>query len=218
MRLLLVEDDEMLGDGLKVGLKQQGYTVEWLRDGESAERALNHNTFDIVILDLGLPRLSGLDVLKSIRKRGIATPVLVLTARDAVHDRVNGLDSGADDYMIKPFDLDELHARLRALHRRQSQQTEPELKHGAIVLNPASHQVSKQGRLVKLSKSEFMLLHYLLSRVGNVIPRSRLEEMLYGWEGEIESNALEVFIHHLRKKLGQKLIRTIRGIGYVIEK
>lgn len=218
MRLLLVEDDELLGDGLKVGLKQEGYTVEWLKDGLNAERALQHNTFDIIILDLGLPKLSGLQILKKLREQGVTTPVLILTARDAIHDRVEGLDNGADDYMVKPFDLDELNARLRALQRRHSQQPEPELKQGGIILNPATHQVTRNGKPVKLSKSEYVLLHYLLSRIGHVIPKSHLEEMLYGWEGDVESNALEVFIHHLRKKLGQKLIRTIRGIGYVIEK
>jgi len=218
MRLLLAEDDEILGDGLKVGLKQEGYTVEWLTDGHSAEQALLHNTFDVAILDIGLPRQSGFEVLKNIRKAGIQTPVLILTARDAIHDRVTGLDSGADDYLVKPFDLDELNARLRVLLRRQSQQAEPDLKHGNIILNPASHQVTLKGNPVKLSLSEFRLLHYLLSQTGKVIPRGRLEEMLYGWEGNVESNSLEVFIHHLRKKFGQDLIRTIRGIGYMIEK
>jgi two-component system response regulator QseB len=218
MRLLLVEDDEMLGDALKAGLKQEGYTVEWLSDGQSALVALRHNEFDVVILDLGLPVLSGLEVLKNMRKHGDQTPVLILTARDSVQDRVTGLDSGGDDYLVKPFDLDELNARLRVLIRRQSKQAAPELKHGDIVLNPATHQVTRNGNPVSLSKSEFQLLHYLLTNIGQVVTRNRLEETLYGWEGDIGSNSLEVFIHHLRKKLGQDLIRTIRGIGYMIEK
>lgn len=218
MRLLLVEDDELLGDGLRIGLKQSGYTVEWLKDGVSAEQALQQEHFDLVVLDLGLPRQSGLEVLKNLRKSGNTVPVLILTARDSVEDRVQGLDFGGDDYLVKPFDLDELCARLRALQRRYSGRAEPQIQHGDLIVNPAAHKVSLAGKEIKLSTSEFALLQYLLDNKGRVIPRARLEEMLYGWQGEVESNALEVFIHHLRKKLGRQLIRTVRGVGYVIEK
>lgn len=218
MRLLLVEDDELLGDGLRIGLKQAGYTVEWLKDGATADQALQQEQFDLVVLDLGLPRQSGLEVLKNLRKSGNAVPVLILTARDLVEDRVQGLDCGGDDYLVKPFDLDELCARLRALQRRSSGRVEPLLQHGELIVDPAAHKVYLAGNEINLSTSEFALLHYLLDNKGRVIPRSRLEEMLYGWEGEVESNALEVFIHHLRKKLGRDLIRTVRGVGYVIEK
>jgi two-component system response regulator QseB len=218
MRLLLVEDDELLGDGLRIGLKQAGYTVEWLKDGATADQALQQEQFDLVVLDLGLPRQSGLEVLKNLRKSGNAVPVLILTARDSVEDRVQGLDCGGDDYLVKPFDLDELYARLRALQRRSSGRVEPLIEYGELIVDPAAHKVSLAGNEINLSNSEFALLHYLLDNKGRVIPRSRLEEMLYGWEGEVESNALEVFIHHLRKKLGRDLIRTVRGVGYVIEK
>ena len=218
MRLLLVEDDELLGDGLRVGLKQAGYTVEWLKDGVSADQALQQEQFDLVVLDLGLPRQSGLAVLKNLRKSANALPVLILTARDSIENRVQGLDSGGDDYLVKPFDLDELCARLRALQRRHSGRAEPQLQHGELIVDPAAHKVSLAGNEINLSTSEFALLEYLLDNKGRVIPRGRMEEMLYGWEGEVESNALEVFIHHLRKKLGRDLIRTVRGVGYVIEK
>ncbi|MDX1824517.1 MAG: response regulator [Thiohalomonadales bacterium] len=218
MRLLLVEDDELLGDGLRIGLKQSGYTVEWLKDGIAADQALQQEQFDLVVLDLGLPRQSGLEVLKNLRKSGNSVPVLILTARDAVKDRVEGLDCGGDDYLVKPFDLDELCARLRALQRRRSGRVEPQIQHGDLLVDPAAHKVSLAGNEINLSTSEFALLHYLLDNRGRVIPRTRLEEMLYGWQSEVESNALEVFIHHLRKKLGRDLIRTVRGVGYVIEK
>jgi two-component system response regulator QseB len=218
MRLLLVEDDELLGDGLRIGLKQSGYTVEWLKDGIAADQALQQEQFDLVVLDLGLPRQSGLEVLKNLRKSGNSVPVLILTARDAVEDRVEGLDCGGDDYLVKPFDLDELCARLRALQRRRSGRVEPQIQHGDLLVDPAAHKVSLAGNEINLSTSEFALLHYLLDNRGRVIPRTRLEEMLYGWQSEVESNALEVFIHHLRKKLGRDLIRTVRGVGYVIEK
>ncbi|MGW8228851.1 MAG: response regulator [Gammaproteobacteria bacterium] len=218
MRLLLVEDDELLGDGLRIGLKQSGYTIEWLKDGVSAEQALQQEHFDLVVLDLGLPRLSGLEVLKNLRKSGNTVPVLILTAQDSVEDRVQGLDFGGDDYLVKPFDLDELCARLRALQRRYSGRAEPLIQHGDLIVNPAAHKVSLADKEINLSTSEFALLQYLLENKGRVIPRARLEEMLYGWQGEVESNALEVFIHHLRKKLGRDLIRTVRGVGYVIEK
>ncbi|MEJ2141411.1 MAG: response regulator [Gammaproteobacteria bacterium] len=218
MRLLLVEDDELLGDGLKAGLSMSGYTVEWLKDGHSADSALKSNPFDLVVLDIGLPDHSGLEVLKKLRKRNDDVPVLILTARDTVEDRITGLDSGADDYLVKPFDLDELCARLRAIQRRHSGHSSPVLVHGELTLDPAAHSVKFRDEPLKVSAHEFTLLHYLLSNAGRVIPRSRLEEILYGWNSSIESNSLEVFIHNLRKKIGKDFIRTIRGIGYMIDK
>lgn len=217
MRLLLVEDDQLLGKGLKSGLGQAGYRVEWLQDGELAMQALQNESFDLVVLDWMLPGKSGMDILSNARKNGVRTPILLLTARDAVNDRIHGLDQGADDYLTKPFDLDELCARLRALSRRKSGRAEPVLKYNDITLDPAAHRVTKGDDVVNLSGSEFALLHYLLTNSGRVISRTRLEETLYGWDGEIESNSLEVFIHHIRKKLGSDLIRTIRGVGYMIE-
>lgn len=217
MRVLLVEDDELLGDGLCAGLKQTGYTVDWVKDGQSAENALMDNDFDLVVLDINLPKLSGLEVLRNIRRRGDSIPVLILTARDAVPDRVEGLDSGADDYLVKPVDLDELCARLRVLQRRSAGRSDPIIQHGDVTLDPAAHRVTLHNEPVNLSMREFVLLQHLLENVGRVIPRARLEQKLYGWEGEVESNSLEVFIHHLRKKLGSDLIRTVRGVGYMIE-
>ncbi|NOZ51932.1 MAG: response regulator transcription factor [Gammaproteobacteria bacterium] len=217
MRVLLVEDDGLLGDGLRVGLKQAGYTVDWVMDGQSAESGLINNEFDLVVLDINLPRMSGLEVLSNLRKRGDATPVLLLTARDSIPDRVLGLDSGADDYLVKPVDLDELCARLRVLKRRFTGRSEPVIHHGELTLDPAAHRVTVANVPVNLSLREFVLLHHLLENIGRVIPRARLEQKLYGWEGEVESNSLEVFIHHLRKKLGSELIRTVRGVGYMIE-
>ena len=217
MRVLLVEDDELLGDGLRAGLKQAGYTVDWVIDGQSAESALTDNEFDLVVLDINLPKMSGLEVLRNIRKRGEHTPVLLLTARDSVPDRVEGLDSGADDYLVKPVDLDELCARLRVLQRRSAGRSDPVIQHGDITLDPAAHRVTVNNQPISLSMREFILLQHLLENVGRVIPRARLEQKLYGWEGEVESNSLEVFIHHLRKKFGSDLIRTVRGVGYMIE-
>lgn len=218
MRLLLVEDDHLLGDGISAGLKQDGYTVDWVQDGEAADHALQHEHFDIVVLDINLPRLSGIEVLKRLRDRRSSVPVLLLTAHDAVSDRIQGLDSGADDYLTKPFDLDELNARLRALLRRSSGRATPLLVSGAIVLDPAARQVTLDGQEVELSQREFALLQVLMENLGRVLPRSRLEESLYGWSTEVESNALEVHIHYLRKKLGSRLIRTVRGVGYMMEK
>lgn len=217
MRLLLAEDDDLLGDGLKTGLKQEGYTVDWVKDGQSAENAVLDNEFDLVVLDLGLPKKTGLEVLKQIRSSGRHMPVLILTAKDSVKDRVTGLDSGADDYLVKPFDLEELCARLRVLQRRKSGRAAPVIEHGEVCLDPAAHKVFLRGEPVNLSMREFALLQHLLENVGRVIPRARLEEKLYGWDAEVESNSLEVFIHHLRKKLGTELIRTVRGVGYIIE-
>jgi DNA-binding response OmpR family regulator len=217
MRVLLAEDDDLLGDGLKTGLKQEGYTVDWVKDGQSAENALLDNEFDLVVLDLGLPKKAGLDVLKQIRSSGKHLPVLILTARDSVQDRVTGLDSGADDYLVKPFDLEELCARLRVLQRRTGGRSAPLIVHGTISLDPAAHKVLLDGEPINLSMREFVLLQHLMENIGRVIPRARLEEKLYGWDAEVESNSLEVFIHHLRKKLGTDFIRTVRGVGYMIE-
>lgn len=218
MRILLVEDDEALGDGVRVGLAQERFTVDWVKDGKEALAALEAEEYGMMILDLGLPRLSGIDLLKLIRGRGMDLPVIILTARDTVADKISGLDCGADDYVIKPFDLDELAARIRALTRRKMGRAEPLLAHDNIVLDPAAHKVTLDGEEVALSPREFAVLRELLENAGVVLSRDRLEQSLYGWNEEVESNALEVHIHHLRRKLGAKLIKTIRGVGYVIQK
>jgi two-component system response regulator QseB len=216
MRILLVEDDRMLGSGLQVGLRQQGWAVDWVRDGELAEEALRGEPYDLVLLDLGLPKKGGLEVLAGVRRRRNAVPVLILTAQDAVGDRVAGLDAGADDYLVKPFDLDELAARIRALHRRSGGRAEPRLGVGGLALDPAAHEVTLDGAPVALSAREFALLQALLERPGRPLSRTQLEERLYGWGEEVESNAVEVHVHALRKKLGAHWIRTLRGVGYVI--
>jgi DNA-binding response OmpR family regulator len=215
MRILLVEDDRMLGDGLQAGLAQAGYAVDWLRDGEAAVAALSTESFAAVVLDLGLPKRDGLSVLKWLRGRHDATPVLILTARDQLEDRVRGLDLGADDYVLKPFDLDEIAARLRALVRRAHGHPEPLLTLGEIELNPAARTVTRSGQAVELTPREFELLHLLLQNNGHVLTRRTLEEQLYTWNEAVDSNALEVHIHHLRRKLGNDLIRTVRGVGYM---
>lgn len=218
MRILLVEDDLQLGDGLTVGLRQSGFAVDWVRDGEMADLALSTETFDLLVLDLGLPKLSGMEVLKRLRGRNQMLPVLILTARDATGDKVLGLDAGADDYLVKPIDLDELAARIRALTRRTAGRAAPLLTHGDLALDPAAHTVTLAGQIVELSSREFSLLQMLLENTGRVLSRSQLEQSVYGWHDEPESNALEVHIHHLRKKLGSHLIRTLRGVGYTIAK
>jgi two-component system OmpR family response regulator/two-component system response regulator QseB len=215
MRILLVEDDRLLGDGLQAGLTQAGYAVDWLRDGDAAVAALSAESFAAVVLDLGLPKRDGLSVLKWLRERRDATPVLILTARDQLEDRVRGLDLGADDYVLKPFDLDEIAARLRALVRRAHGRPEPVLALGEIELNPAARTVTRGGEPVELTPREFDLLHLLLENSGRVLTRRSLEEQLYTWQDAVDSNALEVHIHHLRKKLGNELIRTVRGVGYM---
>ena len=218
MRLLLVEDDPALGEGIRVALKPEGYTVDWVQDGRSALHALTHERFDLAILDLGLPDMDGLDVLRRLRERQQAVPVLVLTARDATSDRIQGLDAGDDDYLIKPFEVGELTARLRALLRRSFGRPQPVLEHGGVRLDPVSQDVSCRGEVVTLQRKEFLLLHQLMSQPGRVLTRDRLEEVLYGWsESAAESNALEVHIHHLRRKLYPELIRTVRGVGYRID-
>lgn len=215
MRILLVEDDALLGDGLKAGLSQSGFAVDWLRDGEAAVAALATERFAAVVLDLGLPRRDGLSVLQWLRGRGDATPVLVLTARDQLEDKVRGLDLGADDYVLKPFDLDEVAARLRALMRRAHGKSAPLLKLGDIELDPAARTVTQRGQPVDLTGREFDLLHVLLQSSGHVLTRRTLEEQLYTWDEGVGSNALEVHVHHLRRKLGNDVIRTVRGVGYM---
>jgi two-component system response regulator QseB len=217
MRLLLVEDDAMLGESVRRGLRQQGHAVDWVRDGEASELALA-GAYDAVLLDLGLPGKGGLEVLRDLRRRGERVPVLIVTAEDAVPERVAGLDAGADDYLVKPFDLAELAARLRALQRRGSGRAEPVLEVGALRLDPAAHEVSLGGVPVTLSPREFALLHALLEHPGRPLSRARLEERLYGWDEQVESNAVEVHVHALRRKLGPDWIKTLRGVGYVVPK
>jgi two-component system response regulator QseB len=218
MRLLLVEDDTMIGDSVRQGLRQDGFAVDWVQDGEAAELALRTTEYALILLDLGLPQKSGLEVLRTLRRTGNPIPVLILTARDAVADRVRGLDDGADDYLVKPFALDELAARIRALLRRHSGRADPLVTYGDLILNPATHQVTWRGQEVALSGHEFAVLQALLERPGAVLSRVQLEERLYGWEEEVASNAVEVHIHHLRHKLDPALIRTIRGVGYMVPK
>ena len=217
MRILLVEDDRMLGDGAQAGLGAAGFVVDWVRDGEAALAALAGEGFAAVLLDLGLPRRDGLSVLASLRGAGNAVPVMILTARDQISDKVRGLDLGADDYMVKPFDLDELAARLRALVRRASGRADACLRHGELVIDPAARTVTLRGEAVSLTSREFDLLRVLLDAAGRVLTRRVLEEQLYAWGDAVESNALEVHIHHLRRKLGSELIRTVRGVGYLID-
>lgn len=218
MRLLLVEDDNLLGDGVRAGLQQSGFVVDWVKDGQAAKLALQAESYALVVLDLGLPRLSGTELLKWLRASGNVTPVLILTARDTVADRVGGLDAGADDYLIKPFDLDELAARIRALLRRAGGRAAPLIVHGRLEIDPASRQVTLEGRPVELSAREYAILLVLLESAGRALSREQLEQSLYGWGDEVESNTVEVHIHHLRRKLGAELIRTIRGVGYLVDK
>ena len=216
MRILLSEDDALLGDGLRAGLRQQGFQVDWVRDGNAAERELTSGGYAAAVLDLGLPLRDGMDVLAQVRERGITTPVLVLTARDALPDRIRGLDLGADDYVIKPVDLGELAARLRALVRRAHGQPQERLQHRGIVLDPATREVTLDGAPVTLAQREFDLLHELMLCGGRVLSREQIEQRLYGWGQEVDSNAVEVHIHHLRRKLRPELIQTVRGIGYAL--
>lgn len=216
MRVLVVEDDALLGDAIQAGLKQSGYAVDWLRDGVAADQALSTEPYAALVLDWGLPRLSGIEVLRRLRERKADIPVILLTARDTVSDRIQGLDSGADDYLVKPFDMGELTARLRALVRRASGSTTPSLIAGEAELDPAGHEVTYQGKPVELSAKEFAVLHALMLSRGKVLSRAQLEEKLYAWGEEVESNAVEVYIHHLRRKLSPTLVETIRGVGYLI--
>lgn len=216
MRILLAEDDPLLGDGLRAGLRQMGFLVDWVRDGEAAERELRAQPYAAAVLDLGLPLKDGMDVLASVRAQGLSLPVLILTARDAVPDRVRGLNIGADDYVIKPADLHELAARLRALVRRAHGQPKGCLQVQDVVIDAAARSVTQSGVPVPLSTREFDLLHTLMLNAGRVMSREQLEQHLYSWGQEVESNAVEVHIHHLRKKLGSALIQTVRGVGYML--
>jgi len=216
LRLLLAEDDSMVGAALRKGLQQEGHTVDWVRDGGEAEAALRTTRYDLLILDLGLPRKDGLKVLADLRQKGAPLPVIIVTARDQVDDRIRGLDLGADDYLVKPFDLDELSARIRAVSRRYAGRAQPLLTHGAVTLDPAAHVVTRDAQPVPLSAREFAILQALIERPQAVLSRTQLEERLYGWEEEIASNAVEVHIHHLRRKLGDRFIQTVRGLGYTL--
>lgn len=219
MRVLLAEDDQSLGQGLSDGLENLGFYVDWLQDGLSIEQAImNDDGIDTLILDLGLPKKDGIDVLKSIRAAGKTLPILILTARDAVEQRISGLDLGADDYMLKPFDLHELAARLRAIVRRKSGYAQALLTHGHLKVNLSEHSVHMDDQPIILSNIEFAILEHLLSHVGQVVSKQRIESLLYGWSDGVESNAVEVHIHHLRKKLGKELIKTLRGLGYIVPK
>jgi two-component system, OmpR family, response regulator len=216
MRILLVEDDAMIGEAVLDALRAEHYAVDWVRDGAMADTALRTESYDLVLLDLGLPRRDGLDVLRSLRSRGAHVPVLVATARDAVGDRIAGLDAGADDYVVKPYDTDELLARIRALIRRSAGRGEPVFSHKGVALNPATREATVNGEPVSLSAREWAVLEPMIARPGVVFSRGQLEEKLYGWKDEISSNAVEVYVHGLRKKLGSELIQTVRGLGYLV--
>lgn len=216
MRLLLVEDDAMIGEAVLDLLRAENYAVDWVRDGEMADTATLAQAYDLILLDLGLPRRDGLDVLQTWRTRKLRTPVLIATARDSVAQRVQGLDAGADDYILKPYDLDELLARIRALLRRADGRAEPVYEYNGVSINPATREVRVQGEPVVLSGREWSVLEPLLARPGRVLSRSQLEDKLYGWKDEISSNAIEVYIHGLRKKLGADLIQNVRGVGYMV--
>jgi two-component system response regulator QseB len=216
MHVLLVEDDRMIGESICAGLKQDGHVIDWLRDGNSADTALSHEEFDIVLLDLGLPGKDGLDLLRSLRARRKPTPVIILTARDALQDRVAGLDAGADDYLAKPFELDELTARMRAVVRRRGGHAEPVIEVGSVRLDPAKREVTHAGESVNLSAREYAVLEALMLRPGAILSRAQLEDRLYGWGDAIESNAVSVYIHQLRRKLGADFIRNVRGVGYYV--
>jgi two-component system response regulator QseB len=216
MRILLSEDDAMIGDAVQRGLRHHGLTVDWVRDGLQAEQALAVESYDLLLLDLGLPRRQGLDVLKTLRGRGSDLPVMIITARDAVTDRVAGLDAGADDYVVKPFDLAELAARIRALLRRRGGRAGNVIEHHGVALDPSARTVTRDGAPVELSAREFALLHALMEHPGRILSKAQLEERLYGWGEEVESNVVEVYVHSLRRKLGAEFIRTVRGLGYRI--
>jgi two-component system, OmpR family, response regulator QseB len=214
MRLLVVEDDPMIGRAVVAGLHGAGYAADWARDGAEAELALANGVYDLALLDLGLPRRDGLEILKGVRRSGKELPVVIITARDGLENRVNGLDSGADDYLVKPFDLDELLARVRAVLRRREGRGRPEIVYGALVLDPVRREVTFRARPVDLTAREFSVLEMLMKDPGAVVSRERLEDAVYGWGEEVGSNSIEVHLHHLRRKLEPRLIRNVRGVGY----
>jgi two-component system, OmpR family, response regulator QseB len=218
MRLLLVEDDEMIAETVLESMRSEGYAIDWAQDGRAAELSLGNGVYDLVLLDLGLPRKDGIDVLNSYRRQGGEAPVIILTARDAVSDRIQGLDAGADDYLIKPFDLDELAARARALLRRRTGQKQPIYAHGELTLDPAAHEVTKDGAPMTLVPREFALLQALIEEPARVFTRAELEDKLYGWGEEVGSNTIEVHVHSLRRKIGAEQIVTVRGVGYRLKR
>jgi two-component system response regulator QseB len=218
MRILLVEDDELLGEGLAMALVDAGHVVDWLKDGASGLAALGQEEFDVVLLDLGLPRMDGMAMLGRVRARSNDVPVIILTARDTLDDRVTGLDAGADDYLVKPFEIDELHARLRAVARRRAGRSRTQVVHGDLELDPVARQAKWKGEPVELRRREYDLLEMLVENAGRILSRDKLEQRLYGWQEEVESNAVEVHVHHLRRKLDPAVIRTVRGVGYVVDK
>jgi two-component system, OmpR family, response regulator QseB len=214
MRVLVVEDDPMIGRAVMSGLQGSGYAADWVRDGDAAETALAMGTYDLALLDLGLPRKDGIEILKALRRSGSSIPVVVITARDALADRIVGLDCGADDYLVKPFDLDELLARVRAVARRHAGRGSPEIQYGALTVDPVRRTVVFRGAQVELSAREFAVLEALLKEPGAVVSREKLEDAVYGWGEEVGSNSIEVYLHHLRRKLRPELIRNVRGVGY----
>jgi len=216
VRVLVVEDDPLIGDATQAGLRQAGFVADWVTDGAAAATRLAAESYTAVVLDLGLPELSGLELLRRLRQRGDRVPVLILTARDTTGDRITGLDAGADDYMVKPFDIGELAARLRALARRATGNAGPTLRVGALELDPVSHRVHFHGEEVDLSAREFAVLQCFLLDAGRVLSRAQLEERLYAWGEEVESNTIEVYVHHLRRKFAPEIIRTVRGVGYLL--
>jgi two-component system response regulator QseB len=218
MRLLLVEDDEMIAETVLESMRREGYAIDWAQDGRAAELSLGNGVYDLVLLDLGLPRKDGFDLLRGYRRQGGEAPVIILTARDAVNDRIRGLDAGADDYLIKPFDLDELAARARALLRRRTGQKHPVYTHGELTLDPAAHEVTKDGVPLALVPREFALLQALIEEPARVFTRAELEDKLYGWGEEVGSNTIEVHVHSLRRKIGAEQVVTVRGVGYRLKR
>ena len=218
MRLLLVEDDEMIAETVLESMRREGYAIDWAQDGRAAELSLGNGVYDLVLLDLGLPRKDGFDLLRGYRRQGGEAPVIILTARDAVNDRIRGLDAGADDYLIKPFDLDELAARARALLRRRIGQKQPVYTHGELTLDPAAHEVTKGGVRLALVPREFALLQALIEEPARVFTRAELEDKLYGWGEEVGSNTIEVHVHSLRRKIGAEQVVTVRGVGYRLKR
>ena len=218
MRVLLVEDDGMIAQGLQTALRQGGFAVDWMDDGARASAALKTSAFDVVLLDLGLPRRDGIEVLRELRRRGDATPVIILTARDEIQHRIAGLDAGADDYVVKPFDLDEVMARMRSVLRRAAGRGDSIIQHGDLRIDPAARTIERSASPVSLSAHEYAVLEALLQRPGAVLSRTQLEDRLYGWDEQIGSNAIEVYVHGLRRKLGGDVIRTLRGVGYFVPK